>query len=135
MVDASFVPTPAEIALLVPNPENIRMGLVEFEPGNPASRGLAAQLGDVKCILSIDRAMGREWFHVSVSGWDKHGRPRLPTWAELTGVRDAIFKPDAVVVQVFPPRGEWFTAAEVLHLWQRIGADRLVPDLRKQGAL
>lgn len=131
MVDCSRVPMPEDLALLVPARGLRNTYLTELH-GAPM---LCAMVGPVRCILSIDHADGREWFHVSASGPGPRGKPRLPTWAELAQVRAALFKPDAVVVQVFPPEAEWYTAAEVLHLWQRIGADRLIPDLRKEGAL
>lgn len=66
------------------------------------------------------------WYHVSYSLAD-----RCPTHEETCAVRAAMFKPDALVVAVFPPVDEYVNHYPFcLHLWQRIGGERLIPDLR-----
>lgn len=141
----SFVPTLQELRELVPTDSEAKIKL-----HGPPHYTCTALVGECRCILSIDRAAGRDWYHVSVSvpgrlmdatarraltqrGVQDLARsaPALPSWEDLVAVRKALFRPDAVVVQVFPPITEWFSEADVLHLWQRLGADRLVPDLRR----
>lgn len=146
----SCVPTNLDLLRLIPYPRPAGLLIYrEIVAGSPA---VGASLGRVRCLLSIDVVEGRDWYHVSASvpGTPipraerrrlerKHGapaaqyRPALPTWAELSAVRKALFQPFALVVQVFPPEEEWASEAEVLHLWQRLGEDRLIPDLRRKG--
>lgn len=126
------MPSAADVARLVPADTKADLWYAPMPGGGKALAGL---LGRARVICSIDRALGREWFHVSVSVRGDDGKPSLPTWAELLDVRAALFKPDVVVVQVFPPADEWYSIADVLHMWQRIGGDRLVPDLRRGGQL
>lgn len=146
MTAESFVPTGQDLAELVPVDSPARI-LLQGPPA-PMCR---AVVGRVRCLLSIDRVDGRDWFHVSASvagePTDRRMRrrkarrgepaslvaPALPSWRELVAVRAALFMPEAVVVQVFPPVSEWYSEAEVLHLWQRLGPDRLIPDLRRAG--
>lgn len=127
----SFLPSPTDLGDLLPRGTPAKIRYVDLN----GSRGCAAYVGQCKALLSLDRAGGRDWYHVSVSHYEVGEAPILPTWDELSDVREALFRPDVVVVQVFPPQAEWYSVADVLHLWQRIGADRLVPDLRKGGAL
>lgn len=77
-------------------------------------------------LVTIQRTEQREWLHVSLSFANK-----LPTHQDMRSVRGAFFAENAVVVQVFPPEAEYVNDNPfVLHLWQRLGPDRLVPDLR-----
>lgn len=72
------------------------------------------------------------WMHTSVSA--EKGR-RLPTWAEMVSVKEAVHE-DRPVVQVFPPRSEWVSIAEVLHLWERVDAPTLPESVwRRDGRL
>lgn len=128
----SWVPSRQDIVALCPEPEIVGYEVLPL-PHRPTV--CVARRGPWKAILSLDVSDDRrEWFHVSVSCGKQH-RPVLPTWNHLCAARRALFQPDVVVVQVMPPADEWFSAANVLHLWQRRGEDRLVPDLRKGGAL
>lgn len=85
-------------------------------------------------MVSIDRLAGRDWLHVSyrkVSAADPAKDDDLPTHKDTVFVRETFFKPEGLVVAVFPPKVEYVNVdARVLHLWERFGADRLVPDLR-----
>ena len=129
-VVASWVPSHADVVALTTQPE-----IVSWVQA-PGGLMCVARLGNWKAILSLDEADGRTWYHVSVSGGRVgSGKPVLPTWGQLRSARDALFRHDAVVVQILPPRGEWYSLGEVLHLWQRLGADRLVPDMRRGGEL
>lgn len=86
------------------------------------------QRGSLRVLAGVERKSdGRDYLHVSAS---QVGGRATPTWAELARIRRDFFAPDAFVFQAFPPESEWFSLVEALHLWQRLGADRLVPDLR-----
>lgn len=84
----------------------------------------------LRLLCSIAREDdGRIWAHLSVS----HRTHRMPTFAELRWVKEAIY-PDRVALQVFPPESEWYTydhpqAAEVLHLFVCL-TERPTPDFR-----
>ena len=129
-VAASWVPNQADVAALTTRPGIVSWVKVRSGPM------CVARCDAWKAILSLDEADGRTWYHVSVSGGRVgSGKPELPTWAQLQSARDALFRHDAVVVQILPPRSEWYSIGDVLHLWQRLGADRLVPDMRRGGEL
>lgn len=93
-----------------------------------------AHFDGAKAMFTIDEAAGRDWFHVSISA-GKAPVVTLPSWHQLKLARELFFQEEVVVVQVFPPASEWFSFGDVLHLWQRLGPGRLVPDLRKKGGL
>lgn len=84
----------------------------------------------LRLLCSIAREDdGRIWAHLSVS----HRTHRLPTFAELRWVKEAVY-PDRVALQVFPPESEWYSydhpqAAEVLHLFVCL-TERPTPDFR-----
>jgi len=67
------------------------------------------------------------WMHTSVSAGGK-----LPTWAQLVQVKEAVHE-DRPVIQVFPPRSEWVSIAEVLHLWERIDAPTVPEGVWRRG--
>lgn len=84
---------------------------------------LADQL---KVLASIERKPDqRDWLHVSFSYEYK-----LPDYETIKEVRELFFPDNATVIQVFPPKAEHVNLSEVLHLWQRIGDNALLPDLR-----
>ena len=70
-------------------------------------------------------AVGGTWLHTSCS---VRGQRRLPTWEELSMVKQAVHE-DRLVVQVLPPRSAYVNIAEVLHLWERIDALTLPDDV------
>lgn len=78
-------------------------------------------------LASLDVvADGTRWLHASYSRQD-----RIPDHADTLAVRRLIFPADAVVIAVLPPEDEYVNDhPRCLHLWQRIGSERLVPDLR-----
>jgi hypothetical protein len=79
-------------------------------------------------IVSIERHEHERdgwqlWKHVSLARPD-----RLPTWAELTEIRDVFMGREALAVQVLAPASEHVNLHRFcLHLWQRLDA-RAVPD-------
>lgn len=84
-------------------------------------------LGTLAILATVQPAADESlWYHVSYSLAD-----RCPTHDDTCAVRAAMFKPDALVVAVFPPVDEYVNHMPFcLHLWQRIGGERLIPDLR-----
>lgn len=90
------------------------------------------RLGELYMLASVQKdETGRSWYHVSYSRKDI-----CPTQDDSEAVRAAMFQADALVIAVYPPRDEWVChTSGVLHLWQRLGDDRLVPDLRVKSAL
>lgn len=67
------------------------------------------------------------WWHLSVSRPDRV----LPTWAEMSAVRDWFLDSEAAVYQVMPPRSQYVNDHEVLHLWSRIDGGLILPDFRR----
>lgn len=84
-------------------------------------------LGSMAILATVQPAADDSpWYHVSYSFAD-----RCPTHDETCAVRSMMFRPDALVVAVFPPVDEYVNHMPFcLHLWQRIGGERLIPDLR-----
>ena len=78
------------------------------------------------CLASVEeKADGYPWLHVSFSRSD-----RIPSYQDMAFVRDRFFRPEDLVVQVFPPREEHYNHhPNCLHLWSRIGP-RPIVDLR-----
>lgn len=102
-------------------PESGPFESVLFRNGRSSkSRKLA-----VICDVTF-REDGEIWQHVSYSTPDN-----VPTHEDTVRVRESFFDPDLVVVQVFPPRGEYVNFHyNCLHLWARLTGPRLVCDLR-----
>lgn len=68
----------------------------------------------LRVIVSRSRFDGAPWTHLSAS---KRNR-RLPSWAELVSVRDALLGPDREAYQVLPPAERHVNLHPgVLHLW------------------
>jgi hypothetical protein len=82
----------------------------------------------LKVIESVGvRSDRRIWHHVSVSAYDvKDGRvlpmSRLPTWDEMSLVRDALIGADREAYIIYPPRSRYVNIAQVLHLWHCLSA-------------
>ena len=94
--------------------------------------GLWYTLGPLRVCVSpwdpVAPNAGR-WLHASIS------HPlRCPSYEELLDVRRRIFRPDEVVLQVFPPSDEHFSLHPyTLHLWATFDGGRPIPDLRGDG--
>jgi len=60
------------------------------------------------------------WEHVSIHIND-NGRERIPTWYEMTLIKDVFWKEEECVVQFHPAKSEYVNIhPHVLHLWRRI---------------
>lgn len=99
--------------------------IVEARAAQPSWR-----LGELLILASVQPAADDSpWYHVSYSFAE-----RIPTHEDTCRVRAAMFRPEALVVAVFPPVSEYVNLHPFcLHLWQRIGKERLIPDLRVPG--
>ncbi|MCA1569334.1 MAG: hypothetical protein LC798_03220 [Chloroflexi bacterium] len=81
----------------------------------------------LRLIHSIAREDdGEVWVHLSLSRRDR----KLPTWEQVCDVKQMLY-PDRVAVQVLPPRDEWYSWAEIHHLWICLTA-RPTPDFRSK---
>jgi len=100
----------------------------------PNFAGAYFMIRDNRIMASVERPDdGPPWFHVSLSNPDRpYG---MPTHHDMELVREAMFRRSSVVVQVFPPASEVTPFDGVLHLWERLGKDRLVPELRPKGVV
>ena len=97
-------------------------------PFNAFDRGVAPAVftRDRHTVLvSVMRRNGERWLHVSVS---KHGG-KLPDYDDMSEVSNCFIPPNLPAVEVWPPRAEHYSIAEVRHLWCRLD-ERCVPDLR-----
>lgn len=74
------------------------------------------------CVVSdgTDRDLGDliPWEHVSVRIME-YGKSRIPTWDEMSAVKDVFWKDDEVVVQFHPAKEVYVNFhPHVLHLWR-----------------
>lgn len=70
------------------------------------------------------------WEHASVSF---EGGESLPNWTEMDFVKRLFWDDEEAVMQLHPPRSQWVSNAEVLHLWRPIDADIPLPPTRMVG--
>lgn len=80
--------------------------------------------GGVLRVISSDGGMG--WEHVSVSLAD-----RIPTWEEMSFVKDLFWDEEETVVQYHPARSKYVNLHPYcLHLWKKNGKEYdLPPDI------
>ncbi len=103
-------------------------GVLHGPRWNPSFLQPIFRLGRLHVLLSVEQKPdGHLWLHASLS----ISRRKMPSYDQIEAVRRAVFKPDALVLQVFPPESEFFAAEKVAHLWSRIDGPRVVPDLRE----
>ena len=73
---------------------------------------------------------GKRWVHLSCSRLE-----RLPSWDDLTAIRNIFLGREALALQVVAPASEHFNYhPNCLHLWHCLDG-RPVPEFRQQGAL
>lgn len=59
------------------------------------------------------------WEHVSVSRHD-----RVPTWGEMSAMKDMFWDAADCVMQLHPPQSDWVNNhSRCLHLWRPVGVD------------
>jgi hypothetical protein len=66
---------------------------------------------------------GKRWIHLSMSRGDK----KLPTWSEMTWLRDEFIGKDTKAIIVLAPAAEHCNLAEAHHIWHCVDGDPL-PD-------
>lgn len=76
--------------------------------------------------LALIASDGEGWEHVSVHCFRGTNRrtlqSRLPTWREMSYVKDLCWDPEDVVMQLHPKQSEYINQhPHVLHLWRPIG--------------
>jgi hypothetical protein len=76
--------------------------------------------GAVLAIISSGEAHAEDglasWEHVSVSVFPN--AKRLPTWDEMSVVKDLFWRPNETVVQFHPANSEYVNHYDCLHLWR-----------------
>lgn len=104
-------------------------GWREVRAGHTAN-GRAYARGPLRVMLSVQEERdGRRWLHVSLSCAD-----RLPSYGEMTAVKEAFIGAHRKAIQVFPPRREHIDDMPFcLHLWSCLDSDPL-PDFRRWDA-
>jgi hypothetical protein len=77
----------------------------------------------LRCIA----AEGFGWEHVSVSVL-RGKKTAMPTWEEMSQVKQAFWSDEDVVVQFHPKKSEYVNHhPHVLHLWRPVGVDIPTP--------
>lgn len=77
--------------------------------------------------LSFIASDGGGWEHVSVRAVNDR-RSRIPTWREMTVVKECCWDDDDTVMQLHPPRRDYINChPHVLHLWRPIGREIPMP--------
>ena len=62
---------------------------------------------------------GIGWEHVSVRAGKTSGYSRIPTWREMSFVKDLCWEDEDIVMQLHPRRSEYVNNhPHVLHLWR-----------------
>ena len=82
----------------------------------------------INVVISIDTAADDAgyWLHMSVSRMGK-----IPSWNELKKAKETFFG-DRPAVQLFPPKESWISISECLHLFSRLDADTVPPQIWKK---
>lgn len=91
-------------------------------------------ISSLRVIASLEKHEGETWYHVSVAHQNQF---MCAVALDLRLIRREMFRPDSVVVQVWPPVSEDAEGNPgVLHLWERVDPPaRLIPDLRTGGRI
>jgi hypothetical protein len=98
-----------------------------FTPGAQAAHGWQHALMSLTVFRSRSTVeSGDKWIHVSVSRPD-----RLPTWAELSKVKDEFIGPNREAYQVLAAAEDHVNLhSYCLHLWAPVDGHRLVANLQ-----
>jgi hypothetical protein len=72
-----------------------------------------------------------DWLHASIARND-----RMPDYADLVALKDAVFGPDREAYQVFPSADRHISIHhQALHLWGRADGARVLPDFGAAGTI
>ena len=115
-------------------PENFRrpercrilsLGWREVSPPAGSQRAYVYGLTALRVIVTEEKHAGEWWLHVSCSHHDG-----LPSWAELSTVKNLFIGREAKAIQVLPKESEYVSLHPyVLHLYSNLERDPL-PDFR-----
>ncbi len=84
--------------------------------------------GPQKVKLNLMISNGANWEHASVSVSQINKYRRVPTWEEMCWVKDLIWQPEEVVMQLHPRQSEYVNCHPyVLHLWRPTNAQIPTP--------
>lgn len=113
---------PSEISLLEWQKKKPPDHITELYDGNCAMYYSNTM---IKVLISIDTAADDAgyWLHMSVSRIGK-----IPSWDELKKAKETFFG-NRAAVQLFPPKESWLSIAECLHLYSRLDADTVPPQI------
>lgn len=120
----------SEILKVIPQIRSPRWTPALKNPIDPASILFQSKDG-LRVVVSCDDELdGKFWLHVSVSRAD-----RLPSWGDLTEVKDAFIGRDKLAVQVLPRKADYVNCHEFcLHLFHCLDGDPC-PDFRRDGLI
>ena len=105
-----------------------------YRPSNPLPYGpcgfsLLIRRGSV--IVSQADYEAVEWVHASLARDD-----RMPDYADLTVLKDAVFGDRREAYQIFPPADRHISIHDrALHLWGRADGARVLPDFGAEGTI
>lgn len=97
------------------------------DSGNIAGRVWEHMLVPIRVIRSLARMKDDygTWIHVSVSRKDK-----IPSWQELTKVKDEFLGPSAEAIQVLPSKADYVNLHNFcLHIWSPHSDCKDIPNL------
>lgn len=76
-------------------------------------------------VGSIICSTGAGWDHISVAPYK---RRYVPTWEEMSKLKEMFFKDDEAVIQIHPPKAEYVNnMPNCLHLWRCSYKEMVLP--------
>ena len=107
----------------------VTSGPLQSNPSYGFNGAFALRRGTICYLLIISDGGG--WDHVSVQVVERGKKRRLPTWEEMTWIKDLFFDAEEPVIQYHPPRSQYVDVNPwVLHLWRPQCAEIPVPPVR-----
>ena len=106
-----------EIDEILTNP---RITVVEkTEDGFMGNISFPTWVGSIVC------STGAGWDHVSVAPYK---RRHVPTWEDMSNLKEMFFKDDEAVIQIHPPKAEYVNnMPNCLHLWRCSYKEMVLP--------
>ena len=82
-------------------------------------------------VTQCSHAEYGEWVHASIA-WTDH----MPSYEDLTALKDAVFGPEREAYQVFPPASRHVSIHDyALHLWGRADGSAVLPVFGADGTI
>ena len=106
-----------EIDEILTNP---RITVVEkAEDGFKGNISFPTWVGSIVC------STGAGWEHISVAPYK---RRYVPTWEDMSKLKELFFKDDEAVIQIHPPKAEYVNnMPNCLHLWRCTYKEMVLP--------